>query len=175
MSQLYLGASSSPSVPTSFAGDSGTATPAANVLTIDALDTQDNNDNGVVTEASGSTVTLLLTNRLQSTVTTIGATTADIITLDLGASAAVYRFSFEVVGRDTATGDAIGYSIKATLKTDGAAATEIDADYQDKDDDTSLAAASVDVIASGNNAIVRVTGVAGQTISHGVVGYYNFV
>lgn len=176
MSQLYLSAAAStPAIPTSFVTDSGTATPAANVLNVVADQTTDNNDNGVTTEGSGSTLTVLLTNRLQSTVTTLGATTANIITLDLGATDAVYRFSFEVVGRDESNGDAIGYTVKATFKTDGATASRIDSVYQDKDDDSALAAASIDMVASGNNAVLQVTGIAGKNISHGVVGYYNFV
>jgi hypothetical protein len=172
MSQVYLGTASTPSVPTSFVTDSGTATPAANSLSLLGDDTTDNDVDGIRTVGSGSTLTVELTNRLYGTGTTVGATTADLITFDLGASAQVFVFKFSIVGRDTTSGDGVAYDLKGTLKTDGAAATIIDIPDINDDEDVSIIAASIAMVASGNNAIVRATGVAGCTISYAAKGEY---
>lgn len=169
-------AGSTPSIPTSFLTADGTATPAANILTIVGATSTDNVANGIVTSGSGSTVTVSITNRLRGTATVTGATTGDIITFALGAAAAVYRFQFEVVGRDTTVlgflGKGIGYTVFSTVRTDGAAATLIQTPFIDSDEDTDLSSALIDVVVSGNSVILRATGVAGQDISYVAVGEY---
>ncbi len=174
MSQVYLGTSSSPAVPTSFVTDvGGPVTPAANVLDILADDTSDNNANGIRTDGNtAATVKVQLTNRLTGTSTTVGAATSDIVTFDLGASAAVFAFRFQVAGRDTGTGDGLGYNITSTFTTDGATATRVNTPFSEEDEDSSIEASSIDMIASGNNAILRATGTAAQTISWLAVGEY---
>lgn len=175
MSQAgHFSVASSPSVPTSFVTDvGGPAVPVANVLNILGNDTTVNNANGIRTNDGGNTVTVELTNRLQGTVTTVGAVTSDAITFALDSvNPAVYHFDFIVCGRDTGTGDGIGYSVNATARTDGAAATMIQTPDISSDEDTSLAAASVDVVASANNIILQLTGVVGQTINFSAVGTY---
>lgn len=172
MSQVDLGSSSTPSVPTSFVTDSGTATPAANVINILANDVTTDNANGIQTDGSGSTVTINLTNRFNGTGSTVGAVTTDLITFDLGASVAVYAFRFQVASRDTTSGDGLGYNITSTFRTDGASATRINTPFSEEDEDASLTASSINMVASGNNAILRATGSAGITLSWGVVGEY---
>ena len=106
MSQIYGSTQSSPSVPTSFVTDDGTAIPVANTLNLLARDTTDNDVDGIRTKADpsgGDDLYVELTNRVQGTATVVGATTGDIITFDLGASAAVYRFHLQVTARDTGT------------------------------------------------------------------------
>lgn len=164
--------SSSPSVPTTFTTDDGTATPAANNINILADDTTDNNNNGLATSGSGDTVTILLTNRFQATGTADNGATADLVTFDLGASAAVYRVEFKVAGRETTTGDGAGYTLFACFKTDGASASIVDNQFKDADEDTALEAGDMNLIASGNNMILRATGVAALTINYSAVGYY---
>jgi hypothetical protein len=175
MSQIFTSSSSSPSppdVPTTFQTDSGNAVPAANILLLLADDTTDNNANGITTEGSGNTVTILLTNRFQGTGTAVGATTADLVTYDLGGSAAVYRFEFYVTGRDTVSGDGVGYSLMGSARTNGVAATVISTPFYDADEDASLTTAQIELTTSGNNVILRVTGVAGSTINYSAVGTY---
>jgi len=175
MSQISATLKSTPSVPTSFITDDGTAIPVANTLNLLARDTTDNNVNGLRTKADpsgGDDLYVELTNRVRGTATVSGATTGDIITLDLGASAAVYRFHLHVTGRDTGTGDGLGYSVFGSIKTDGATATVIKTAFTDGDEDVSLEDAQMDFIASGNNMILRATGVAAQTISYAAYGYY---
>ncbi len=111
-------------------------------------------------------------NRLIGDATSINGSTEDIITLDLGSSAACYRFSFDIAGRDTGTGDCVGYSLDGTVKTNGTTATLVASPFTDNDEDASLLTASIGLIASGNNAVLQVTGVAGETIVYKAVGTY---
>ncbi len=180
MSQAgHVSVSASPVVATSFTTNLGTAVPALNVLNVTALDVTTDNVSGIQTRGGVSTVSgatndleIQLTNRLQGTATIVGAVTGDLITFDLGAVAAVYRFEFDVAGIDTGTDDGVGYSVDASVRTDGAAATVIQEPNIDSDEDASLTGASIDIVASGNNAILRPTGVAGQTINYSAVGLY---
>jgi len=181
MSQIYKSLTSGPvppTVPTSFVTDvNSPAIPAANVLNEIGGSTSINNNNGIQTDGSSgsNTLTIQLTNRLTGTATVVGATTGDIITFALGASAAVYRFTFIVSGRDTAganVGTGLGYTVDASARTDGSTSTIISTPDIDADEDTVLSAALMAVVASGNNVIVRATGVAGETISYRAVGSY---
>lgn len=180
MSQFYVqdtGGSGPipPEVPTSFVTDDGTAIPSGNILNVDGATSTENNDNGIVTRANpnlGPNLEIVLTNRLTGTATSTNASAEDLITFTLGATPLVYRFWFYISGRDTGTGDGLGYSVEGSAKTDGAVATIISVPNQDNDEDPSLVSATVSLIASGNDVILRVTGVTSQTISYKAVGYY---
>jgi len=172
MSQASLGVSSSPSVATSYVTDDGTAVPAANTLNVLGDDTTDDNINGIQTTGSGDTVTIELTNRFYGTTTTSGAVTSDIITFGLSATQAAYAVWFECIGIDDATGDTSRYTLRNTFKTDGAAASVVNTGFNDFDEDASLAASEAELLASGNNFILRVTGVAGVNMTWTAVGSY---
>lgn len=180
MSQIFKSVSGSPTVPTTFTTDDGSAVPVANILLVNADDTTDNDIDGLRTVGGGqgdpatasNEVRVELTNRLQGTGSAVGAVTSDLITFDLGATDAVYRFEFKVAGRDTANGDGAGYTLLASIKTDGATATFVDNQFKDADEDTALEPGDMNVIASGNNMILRATGVAGKTVTYSAVGYY---
>lgn len=165
--------SSSPSDPLTFTADDGsTATPASDNINNLSSSTSTNNDDGIQTRNTGDTTETQLTNRLIDSVTSINGSTEDLITFDLGVNPAVYRFKFDICGRDTGTGDGVGYTVFASAKTDGASATIIATPFVDNDEDTSLLDASTNVIASGNNIILQVTGVLLQTISYKSLGSY---
>lgn len=157
--------------------DTGAAvTPVAGNINVFGKTVNTNNSNGIQTANGGAgELDVRLTNRVTGTATVVGAVTGDIITFDLGASAAVYRFSILVAGRDTAgasSGLGIGYTVDGSARTDGATAAIISTPDIDSDEDSALSAALISFIASGNNVILRATGVAGETLSYRAVGTY---
>ena len=156
--------------------DDGVVTPAGGNVNLLADDTTANNVNGITVDGNtANTATILLTNRLQGTGTSTNASNADLITLDLGGSAAVYRFEFLVAGRSTAgaaTGQGVSYFLTGAVRTDGATATIISTPFQDVDEDAALIGGAAAIVASGNNLILRLVGILGETISYNSVGSY---
>lgn len=167
---------STPSIPTTFrADDLSTATPSANILDVLSLDVTDNNDNGIQTRASGNDVFVQFTNRLQGSATSTNASNADVVTFSLSGSAAVYRFEFQVTGLSTAgaaVGQGVGYTLFGSARTDGATATIIGTPMQDVDEDAALSGSAISLTTSGNNVILRLNGIAGETIDFKAVGSY---
>ncbi|NCN42680.1 hypothetical protein GW916_15695 [bacterium] len=174
MSQVDLGVSSSPSVATSYVTDSGTATPAANILNVLGDDTTEYNANGITTLGVGDTVTILLTNRLQGTGSTSGAVTDDIVTFSLGATPGTFRVFGNAAAFNASTPASAGYRIEATTRTDGVTATLVGSLVAPQED-ADLAAASLDAVVSGNNLIIRATGVAGLSINWSTSATYERV
>lgn len=95
---------------------------------------------------------------------TVGAVTADLITLGLGAAAGAYHIVAQVVGFESTGPSGTAYWTLGAVKTTGVAATEIGTQQETYVEDAALAATDLDIVASGNNVIVRVTGVVGLTI-----------
>lgn len=178
MSQIYSSMGSTPSADVEFlSGQVGTnpvGPDGGNNINVFAEDIIDDVTEGIQTrgDAAANTIYVQLTNRVRGTASVTGAITGDIFTFDLGATPAVYRFEILATGRDTATGDGVGYTIDASVRTDGAAATVIQTPFIDADEDASLVGALMDVVVSGNDAILQATGVAGQTITYNAVGSY---
>lgn len=105
-----------------------------------------------------------LANVLEDTATTIGATTANIITIPLGVVAGTFQFEARVKGFEATGPAAAGYNVYATAITDGITA-RIVGNQDVFNEDPSLTAADAYFIASGNNAILQVLGVALLTIN----------
>ena len=167
-------AGGTPAVPTTFVTNSGNAVPVANTLNILGNDTDVYNANGITTQGAGDTVTVLLNNRVQGTTTTAGAVTADVITFDCGATPGVFLLSVKIVAFDSVTPSGAAFKIDVAVRTDGAAATVIDSDlYPQKE--VATTASTVTAVASGNNAIIRVLGVAGLNMNWSASGYYERV
>lgn len=167
-----------PAVATSYVTDvNSPAIPIANVLNVFGNDTTANNNNGIRTDGSSgsNTLTVQLTNRLQGTGTTIGATTADLVTFSLGATPGAYNFELKVIGFDAVTPSATGFTILGTMRTSGAAATLVGTPDETVVEDVAMITADVDMVASGNNLIIRSTGVAGLTINWNVFALYTFI
>jgi hypothetical protein len=156
-----------PQIPTQFVGNVGVAIPIGNVLEI-----LGDVDQGLTTIASGNTVEITFTNRLQGIATSINGSTEDLITFTLQATPGSYRFDFQITGRDTTTNDALGYTMFCSARTDGITATVVATPFTDTDEDSSLISASLAFVASGNDVIVQVTGVVGQTINYKCLGNY---
>lgn len=175
MSQIYKVVSSEPSVADQYVTDSGTAVPVANILNVVGNETTANNNNGIETTGAGNTVTVLLTNRLQGSTTTVGAVNGDIITFPLGVVAGTYTFEFKISSFEATNPASGGYAVAFVASTTGAAATVLGNLYSDALEDAPIMASSIDLDASVNSVILRVTGVVGLTINWSAVGSYTFV
>lgn len=181
MSQIYKAITSGtlpPSVPTTFTTQDGNAVPAANILIVNGFDSTEDNDNGIITKGgvvgtgTANEVDVVLTNRIFGAGSVTDAVTADIVTFPLAATPTVYRLFFDIAGRETTSGDGVGYSLFICAKTDGATAAVVKTPFDDSDEDASLAAALCNAVVSGNSVIIRVTGVAGKTIIYKCVGTF---
>lgn len=162
-----------PTVPTQFTADDMTvAIPNSYNLDIYSRDTEDNNNNGIRTTATGEIVYIELTNRFQNVGTTADNSTATLINYTLSASAAVYLFAFEVVGRDTSSNDGVGIILTASVKTDGVTAALVESNYTEIKTSASLVNVVIDFSASGNDVNLNVTGVVGSTILYNATGRY---
>ncbi len=155
----WLGAATDGQIPI---GDTGGPPVLGNITSLD----------GSILVTNGPGTIDLSANQLSGTATSVNGSTENLVTIPLGVAAACYRFYFQITGRDTATGDGLGYSLEGTVKTNGAAATLVASPFTDNDEDASLLTASIDLVASANNAILQVTGVVGQTIAYRAVGSY---
>lgn len=158
MSQYTLPVSSTPAVPTTFTADSGSATPAANNINILG-------DDGLTTSGSGDTITIALDGTCDGSGTTVGATTADLCTIDAGGTAGCYTLQVQVVGFDSGTPSGASYVLTNGIRTTGAAAALTGTTDKTVNEEAAIATANADIVVSGNNIIVRVTGVAGLTIN----------
>ena len=121
--------------------------------------------NGSVTITNGpGTIDLSVTDMVNGTATTVNATTQDIITFPLGLIAGTYQFEARVKAFESTTLAGAGYNIYGTFTTDGATATLV-GDQPVFNEDTALMDADAYFVASGNNAVLQVLGVAGLTIN----------
>lgn len=119
---------------------------------------------GSITVTNGpGTIDLSVTDFLPGTGTTIGAVTADLITIPLGVVAGTYQFEARVKGFESTTPTGLGYNVYGTLITDGVTATLIGSQAV-FNEIPAMSASDAYFIASGNNAVLQVLGVATFTI-----------
>ena len=169
---------SGPNIPTSFITDvNSPAVPIANIINVLGGSTTANDTDGIRTDGSSglNILTIQTTNRLQGIVTTVGAVTGDAITFALGATPGSYSFEFNIAGFESTTPAGLAYTLTNGARTTGAAATILGTSDLIINREAALATATADLIASGNNVIVRITGVAGLTLNWRVLGTYIFV
>ena len=118
-----------------------------------------------VTIANGAgSITISATGSFTGSGQTVGAVTADLITLNLGATPSTYSLDAVVSGFEVAGLNGCSYKIFASSKTNGAASAPIGVPNQIVMEDAALVAADATFTGAGNTAILRVTGVAGLTI-----------
>lgn len=178
MSQIYKSLTSGPvppAVPTSFVTDvNSPSVPIANVENVLGGFVTTDNPNGIETDGSSgsNTLTVQLTNRLGGSGTTVGATTADLVTFSLGATPGTYVIDASFCGFEATTPAGNGYNIFGCVRTTGAAAALVDIPDKINNEDPVLLPCTADLVVSANNAILRVTGTAGFTINWVVVATY---
>jgi hypothetical protein len=102
---------------------------------------------------------------VEGTVTTVGATTATVITFDLGSVASVYSLDVFVEGFDSGTPAGVAYALTGGIRTTGSAGTIISTPMIDSFEESALTGASFALAISGNNLLLQVTGVAAKTIA----------
>lgn len=161
-----------PAVPLQFTTDSGVAVPVANNLNVLANDTTADDTDGITTSGAGATVTVLLTNRVQGSGSTIGAVTTDLVTFALGATPGTYTFEVNTSAFESTTPASAGYSLFGTVRTTGAAAVLVGTPDKIVNEEAALTGCDINLVVSGNNAIIRSTGTAGLTVGWNSVGYY---
>lgn len=167
-----------PDVPTTFVTDvNSPAVPALNILNVIGGDTTTNNDNGIQTDGSsgGNTLTVQLTNRATGQVTTVDATPTTIISFSLGATPGIFYFRGSIVAYDLTDVAGGAYDFSSGMRTTGAAATELGTEYKDVFEEAAMATADFNILASGNNLIVQVIGIAAKVINWNAEFTYRFV
>lgn len=164
-----------PTVATSYVANSGSASPAANILNVLASDTTSNNDNGITTTASGNTVNTLLTNRQTATLTTNNAVVQTIITLPMGATPGTIYVYGNVQAFNASTPSSAAYSFSGGYRTDGVTATELGTEFHDTFQDPALLTSDIFLTISGNNILVQVQGVGVLSINWNCLLEYRMV
>jgi hypothetical protein len=130
---------------------------------VPVLSTITSTDNSIkVTNGSG-TIDLSGNNFFETHITA-GTTTTNALTIPLGATPTTFQIQCRVKAYDQTTPSGAGYSISATFRTNGSTATLIGQQLTYNAEATMLPAI-VTFVASGNNAILQVTGVSGVIIT----------
>lgn len=169
-----------PTVPTSFVTQNGTAVPAANILIVDGFDSTENNDNGIITKGgvvgtgTSNEVDIVITNRIQGSVTTVGAVTTIIITFPLTV-VGTYSIEGRVAAYNTTSSLGAGYSMFAAVRFDGANANLCGTPDRIVNEEGTMSSANCTITVSGANVLVNGVGYAAQTINWSAVGLYTFV
>jgi hypothetical protein len=109
------------------------------------------------------------------TAQTAGAVTADPIIIDLGPRTANYSFDILFSALENGGAAAATYEVVGGVRTNGIAATLIDVPDFTVIEDAPLATADIDLLAIGNTAVIRVTGVAATNISWSVRANYIYI
>lgn len=164
-------------VETITGNDSIAVPPTANNIFLVGGSLSTNNTNGITTtgNAGASTETVNLTNRVQGTVTTADATPTTLTSFDLGATPGVYNFDIQIGGFDTTDIAGVGYFISGSVRTTGAVAVLVGTPDKIVNEEAATIACDANLIVSGNNAIVQVTGIAATSINWRALSQYIFV
>lgn len=102
-------------------------------------------------------------NLFEGSATTVGAVTANVITIPLGGAPGTYQFEARVGAFNASTPASAGYNVYGTFRTDGTTATLV-GNQDVYNEEAALGSADAYFIASGNNAILQVLGVTALTI-----------
>lgn len=167
-----------PNVPTSFVTQNGTAVPASNVLIVNGVFSTENNSNGIISKGgvagtgTANEVDIVLTNRLQGTSATTGATTTPIITFSLGTTPATFVIDANIAAFNASTPAGAGYSLFGTVRTNGTTAFLVGTPDKINNEDAAMVPCASDITVSGNNVIISGTGATGLSIDWLAVATY---
>jgi len=169
-----------PSVATSYVTQNGTAVPAANILLVDGFDSTENNANGIITKGgvvgtgTSNELDIVITNRLQGTVSTAGVTTTPMITFT-PTVIGTYAIECRVAAYNTTSTLGAGYSIFGTVRFDGVNSNLCGTPDKIVNEEGAMSAANVTLTVSGAAILVNGVGYAAQTINWSGVGLYTFI
>jgi len=169
-----------PSVPTTFTTQNGSGVPAANILLVNGNDSTENNVNGIITKGgvvgtgTANEVDVVITNRMQGTVTTVGVATSPIITFTPTVIGS-YAIECRIAGYNTTASLGAGYSVFVAIRFDGVNSNSTGVADIIVNEEGAMSAASVSVTIAGANVLINGVGYAAQTINWGAVALYTFV
>lgn len=180
MSQFFVGVTAGslpPTVPTSFVTDDGTAIPAANILNVNALDSTENNNNGILTRANpdlSDNLEIVVTNRLQGSVTTVGLVTSPLITFT-PTVIGTYTIECRISAYNTTSLLGSGYSLFGSARFDGVNSNLCGTVDRIVNEEGAMSSANATFTVSGADIVISAVGYAAQNISWNAVGLYTFV
>ena len=169
-----------PNVATSYISNNGTAVPAANILIVNGLDSNENNVNGIITKAgvagtgTANEVDFVITNRIRGTVSTTNATPTIISSFPCGAIPGVYNFDIQVGGFNLTDVAGCGYFISGSVRTDGTTAILVGTPDKIVNEEFVTKSCDANLIVSGNNAIIQITGILAKNINWNCLSQYIF-
>lgn len=114
---------------------------------------------------ASNTLTFTLDGYAKGAGQTIGAVTADLITIALGATPTAYIVEAKIAGFESTTPAGCGYNVICTARTTGAAASLVGTQDKIVEEEAALAACDVNFVVAANNLILRATGTAGLTVN----------
>ncbi len=169
-----------PAVPTSFVTQNGTAVPALNVLIVNGNDSTENNANGIITKGgvvgtgTSNEMDVIITNRLQGTVSTADATPTAIITFTPTVMGS-YTIETRITAYNTTDTLGAGYSLFGTARFDGVNSNLCGTADRIVNEEAGMETASATFTVSGANILINAVGLAGKTINWSAVSLYTFV
>lgn len=184
MSQFFVGVTTGslpPSVPTSFVTQDGTAVPAANILIVNAIDSPENNSNGIITKGgvvgtgTANELDIVLTNRQTASLTTPGNTPTTLLSFATSATAGVYDTDFIIIAFASSVSDGASFHISGTVISDGLGGLAVlGTPSISCEGSAAYNTSMVNVTTSGGNIILEVTGTAAKSISWTALMTYEF-
>lgn len=181
MSQIYKSATGgSPSIPTSFQTQNGTAVPLANILIVNGTESNENNANGIISKGgvvgtgTQNEVDIVLTNRITGSTSTVGAVNGIVWTFT-PTVIGTYAFESRVAAYNTTSLLGAGYSVFGSFRFDGVNSNSCGTPDVIDNEEGAMSACDITMITSGANIILQPTGYLAQTINWSAVSLYTFV
>jgi len=173
-----------PTVATQYNTQDGNASPSANILIINGIDSTENNSNGIITKGgiagtgTVNEVDVVLTNRYSATLTTTDDTQTELVSVPIPLSPAVYNFIGTVSFFDVTNslGSVVNYSFAfRTTPALGATVQLTPLDQTTQEDAAIGGIVEFQSIGASQIFHILVTGPAATTFKWQVTGTYTVV